>query len=154
MNRIVPFSTIVGALAFLVAPASAQMTPSKSATHASAAQMQAMMPACSGMMKEVMTDPVVQKRMMAIMQKHTMQHSGQGSMMMKQVMADPVVQKRMMAIMQKHMMQQSGQGSMMMMPAMQSGSSGSDFSAHAAHHSAEPEAMPTAAAVPSPTPSP
>lgn len=128
MNRVVPLSIIVGALAYLVAPASAQMTSSKGTTHSSAGAMQAMMPECSAMMKEFMADPIVQKRMMAIMQKHMKQHSGQGSMMMMQGTAGA--------------------------KAMQSGSAGSGSAAHEAHHSAEPAAMPTAAAVPSPTPSP
>jgi hypothetical protein len=84
MRRLVQPFLVAGALALLAGPASAQMTMPKGAAHQGTAGTQAMMSECSAMMQEVMADPVVRKRMMAIMHKH-MQHmqqqAGHGSMM-------------------------------------------------------------------------
>jgi hypothetical protein len=80
MKKLVQLSLALSAFALFAAPASAQMTMSKGAGHQTAGQMKAMMSECSAMMQEVMADPIVRKRMMAIMQQH-MQHSGNASMM-------------------------------------------------------------------------
>jgi hypothetical protein len=82
VRTLVQSALAAGALALLAAPASAQMTLPKGAGHQGAAGTQAMMSQCSAMMQEVMADPMVRKRMMAIMQKRMGQRAGQHSMMM------------------------------------------------------------------------
>ena len=101
MRRLLLSSIIASALATLAASASAQMN-SSGAMHESGHQAmmsqcgamtsqsvgrqsiggpQAMTSQCNAMMQEVMADPIVRKRMTAIMQKYLQQHPGSGYMM-------------------------------------------------------------------------
>ena len=126
MRRLVQSAFAAGTLALLVAPASAQMAMPKDTGHQGAAGTQAMMAECGAMMQEVMADPVVRKRMMAIMQKHMQQRAGHGSMM---------------------------QPGMMGGNALPSGNPRSGASSHDAHHPgtvATP--VPLSSPVPTPTP--
>jgi hypothetical protein len=124
MKKLVQLSLALSAFALFAAPASAQMTMSKGAGHQTAGQMKAMMSECSAMMQEVMADPIVRKRMMAIMQKH-MQHAGNASMMM---------------------------GGMQGGNAMQGSKAPSDSSSH--EHHPTPVASPAASSSPMAAPSP
>jgi hypothetical protein len=101
MRRLRLYAIIASALATLVAPASAQMN-SHGAMHQSGHQAmmsqcgamtsqsvgrqniggpQAMTSQCNAMMQEVMADPIVRKRMIAIMQTYLQKHPGSGYMM-------------------------------------------------------------------------
>lgn len=125
MKRFVQTVCAVGAVALFVAPASAAQSTTSGNAANGAATTKAMMLQCSSMMQEVMADPVVRARMMAIMQKH-MQRGAQGSMMMPGM--------------------SGGMG-------MHNGALASP-PAHDAHHSASPMMAPTSATVPLPKPSP
>ena len=127
MRRLVRFALLASVLALFAAPASAQMTIPKGAGHQTAPMTPAMMSTCSAMMQEVMADPIVRARMMAIMQKHMKQRAGHGSMMMP---------------------------GMPGANAMPGGNARSGSSSHEAHHTPGPVAPPTPSSSPMPAPSP